>query len=206
MSMRPRVVASWNLPALAIAGVLLAAPAAAQVGPILPAAAVLPSVHAVGSWFGRAIPSRTVCTQAQDPTCPVPNEIIMAFTIHEDRTFIGIDSNIFSGASHSTAHGQWEALPASRISARFTLLQQSPTGVFLGGFTNLFNATLSDEDNMTGTIDAFLYLYTDAKGAAVVGADGLPTPSPLDAPTCAAPTCQSLGQFTFIAKRVKVHP
>jgi hypothetical protein len=184
-------------------GLLLDAPAAfGQAAPIRPQA-VTPSTRAVGSWFGRAIPSDTVCTKAQDPTCPVPNEIIMVFTIHDDRTFIGIDSNIFSGGTHTTAHGQWGLDGPSGITARFTLLQSSPTGVFLGGFTNVFKGTMTGDDSMEGTIDARLYLYTNADGSAIVGSDGLPTPSPLDAPTCAPPSCQHLGVFSFKAKRVK---
>jgi len=209
MSMKFPPVVSPALCALALAGVLLPQLAIAQVAePIRPVQSVgslaVPSTRAVGSWWGRAIPSNTICTKAQDPTCPVPSEIIMVFTFHEDRTFIGIDSNIFSGGSHSTAHGVWEARPNGGLDARFTLLQSAPNGVFLGGFTNIFRATLTDDDTLDGTIDAYLYLYTRADGSAVVGADGLPTPSPLDAPTCAAPTCQALGQFSFKAKRVKV--
>ena len=188
--------------AATLLAVAFARPAAAQTAtPIVPQATP-PAARAVGSWWGRAIPSNTVCTKAQDPTCPVPNEIVMVFTIFSDRTFIGIDSNIFSGSTHSTAHGAWTPLPDGSLIARFTLLQSAPTGVMLGGFTNIFKANLSDDDNMTGTIDAFLYLYANADGSSIVGADGLPTPNPLGAPTCVAPTCQALGQFTFKAQRV----
>ena len=211
--MRPRPFVLPVLFALFCIGIVAPSLATAQtaqpVQPIVPPsstglAQLEPSIRAVGSWWGRAIPSKTVCTKAQDPTCPVPSEIIMVFTIHEDHTFIGIDSNIFSGGSHSTAHGTWATFPTDQIKARFTLLQSAPNGVFIGGFTNLFAATLTDDDNMVGTIDAYLYLYTNPDGSSVIGADGLPTPSPLDAPKCAAPTCQALGIFSFKAKRVKL--
>lgn len=197
MSARPLVLS------FAFATIVFAAAheAAAQATPIKPQAST--NSRAVGSWFGRAIPSNTVCTKAQDPSCPVPNEIIMVYTVNEDRTFIGIDSNIFAGGSHSTAHGEWGPYGPNAIKARFTLLQQAPNGTFLGGFTNLFQGNMTDDDTMEGTLDAHLYLYTNASGAAVIGADGLPTPSPLDAPTCVAPLCQHLGIFSFKAKRVK---
>ncbi|MCU1329642.1 MAG: hypothetical protein JWN34_5012 [Bryobacterales bacterium] len=66
------------------------------------------SRFAAGSWFGRAIPvpGGTICPPGT-PGCAVPAEIIMAFTLHADGTFIGIDSSIFPEGSHSTAHGQW---------------------------------------------------------------------------------------------------
>lgn len=129
----------------------------------------------------------------------------MVFTINADGTFIGIDSNIFAGGSHSTAHGQWQSIWPGSVVATFTLLQQAPNGVFLGGFKNLFAAQVDQSDNMSGQIDAYLYLYTNADGSAIVGPDGLPTPSPLDPPAlCAVTTgCQHLGTFTFKARRVK---
>jgi hypothetical protein len=162
---------------------------------------------AVGSWFGRAIPvpGKTVCV-AGTAGCAVPNEIIMVFTIMGDGTFIGIDSNIFKGGTHTTAHGQWVSRGYGVVHATFTLLQETGT-LFIGGFKNIFDATLSDSNNMTGTINAFLYLYTDANGNAVVSpSTGLPTPNPLS-PTalCATTTgCVPLGEFTFIAERVQV--
>src|ERR1019366_8047041 len=63
---------------------------------------------AVGSWLGRAvpIPGHTLCP-AGAAGCPVPPEIIMLFTVNQDGTFIAIDSNIFKGGNHTTAHGQW---------------------------------------------------------------------------------------------------
>ena len=116
---------------------------------------------AIGSWFGRAIPvpGETICP-AGAPGCPVPPEIVMVFTVNADGTFIGIDSNIFAGGTHSTAHGQWVRQGPRSIKAEFTLLQSSPVGVFIGGFKNLFNATVQAQDEMTGGIDAYLYSYT----------------------------------------------
>ncbi len=164
---------------------------------------------AVGSWFGRAVPvpGQTICPPGA-PGCPVPLEIVMVFTVNADGTFIGIDSNIFAGATHSTAHGQWERKGPRSIKAEFTLLQSAPNGKFIGGFKNLFNATLGSRDEMTGGIDAYLYSYTDpATGAALVDSDGFPTPSPLEpAGECATTAgCAHLGQFSFIVRRVKVH-
>jgi hypothetical protein len=75
MPIRLRTLASSALVAFALGG-LTPAPASAQIQPILPLT-VPPFYRAVGSWFGRAIPFNTVCTHAEDPTCPVPNEIIM---------------------------------------------------------------------------------------------------------------------------------
>lgn len=163
----------------------------------------------VGSWFGRAVPvaGQTICT-AGTPGCAVPKEIIMVFTIHADGTFIGIDSNIFSGGSHSTAHGQWEqkAGDVNSIKATFTLLQSSPQGVFIGGFKNLFEAKVISKDEIEGGINAFLYSYTDSTGAAIVDSTGLPVPSPLGAPSSCITTtgCAYLGAFVFKAKRVTV--
>ena len=130
----------------------------------------------------------------------------MLFRSHGDGTFIGIDSNIFQGGSHSTAHGQWTYEPNGKMQATFTLLQSSPTGVFLGGFKNLFSATMVNPDRLEGEINAFLYLYTDQNGRAVVDSDGLPTPSPLADPALCNPNqgCIPLGTFTFKAKRVNV--
>lgn len=161
---------------------------------------------AIGSWFGRAIPQNTICP-AGSPGCPVPPEIVMIFTVNADGTFIGIDSNIFAGGNHTTAHGQWDRKGPKSIKAEFTLLQSSPAGVFIGGFKNLFNATVINPDEMHGTIDAHLYNYTTATGAAIVDADGFPTPSPLaPASECAStPGCTHLGTFSFIVRRVKVH-
>lgn len=161
---------------------------------------------AVGCWFGRAIPipGQVVCVPGS-AGCAVPNEIIMVFTINADGTFIGIDSNIFKGGTHSTAHGQWVSRSYGTVNATFTLLQEGPNGIFIGGFKNLFEATLSDENNMTGQIHAYLYSYTDANGNAIVGANGLPTPSPLTPPSaCTPPGCVFLGSFSFIAQRVNV--
>jgi hypothetical protein len=163
---------------------------------------------AAGSWFGRAVPKpgATICDPFTAPAgqCPVPKEIVMVFTLNEDRTFIGIDSNIFSGASHSTAHGQWKPVYPASVNATFTLLQSGSNGLFIGGFKNLFQASLTDHDRMEGTIDAYLYFYTDPDtGAVVVDSDGLPTPSPLSpVAQCAPPGCLHMGVFTFKARRV----
>jgi hypothetical protein len=161
---------------------------------------------AIGSWFGRAVPQDTICP-AGAPGCPVPPEIVMIFTVNADGTFIGIDSNIFAGGNHTTAHGEWAQKSARSIKAEFTLLQSAPNGLFIGGFKNLFSATVITRDEMHGTIDAHLYNYTTASGAAVVDADGFPTPSPLaPASECAATAgCTHLGTFSFIVRRVKVH-
>ncbi|HSL23905.1 MAG TPA: hypothetical protein VK886_20390 [Vicinamibacterales bacterium] len=164
------------------------------------------SHDAIGSWFGRAVPvpGQTICDPG--PGCPVPPEIVMIFTVGGDGTFIGIDSNIFAGGNHSTAHGQWKRSGPRSIRAEFTLLQSSPTGTFIGGFKNLFDATVVSRDEMRGSIDARLYTYTDATGAAIVDADGFPTPSPL-APASGCSTtagCTHLGTFSFLVRRVKV--
>jgi hypothetical protein len=160
---------------------------------------------AIGSWFGRAIPvpGKTICPPGA-PDCPVPLEIVMIFTIHGDGTFIGIDSNIFAGGNHSTAHGQWIPVDPKSIKAAFTLLQSSPNGVFIGGFKNLYQATLVDPDRMEGSIQAFLYSYSDAKGQVVVDSEGFPTPSPLAPPEQCDPSkgCVPLGQFSFKVRRV----
>ena len=172
----------------------------------------LSSYDAVGSWFGRAVPKTgaTICPAGAEG-CPVPKEIIMIFTFNEDGTFIGIDSNIFAGGNHSTAHGQWKASWPATISATFTMLQSAPAtpstpSVFIGGFTNLFSANMVDHDTMQGQIDAYLYYYTDPKtGAAIVDSEGLPIPSPLSPPAqCSPPGCVHLGVFTFKARRVAV--
>lgn len=157
----------------------------------------------IGSWFGRAAADQVICPPGS-PGCPVPAEIIMVFTVLADGSFIGIDSNIFAGGSHSTAHGEWVADPPSGIKAAFTLLQSSPSGVFIGGFKNLFEATAVEPDKLEGKITAFLYLYTTPTGVAILGPDGLPTPSPLSPPEqCATQAgCTRLGTFKFIAKRV----
>lgn len=162
---------------------------------------------AVGSWFGRAVPvdGETVCP-AGAPGCPVPREIVMVFTVHGDGTFIGIDSNIFAGGSHSTAHGQWAQDGPDGIRAAFTLLQSSPEGVFIGGFKNLFRARVVNANAMEGRINAFLYSYTNANGEAIVDGEGHPTPSPLTPPgeCVTTPGCQYLGAFTFVVKRMGV--
>ncbi len=163
----------------------------------------------VGSWFGRAVPKpgATICDPFTAPAaqCPVPKEIVMVFTFHRDGTFIGIDSNIFAGGSHSTAHGDWNGVWPAGINATFTLLQSAPNGVFIGGFKNLFQAKLTDSNKMEGQIDAYLYSYTDPKtGAAIVDSEGLPTPSPLSPPSqCTPPGCLHMGVFTFKARRVE---
>jgi hypothetical protein len=119
--------------------------------------------------------------------------------------FIGIDSNMFAGANRSSGHGEWAAVPPSGIKANFTLLQSSPAGAFIGGFKNVFEATAVEPDKLEGTITAYLYLYTDANGKAILGPDGLPTPNPLSPPAqCAIQAgCTRLGTFKFLAKRVK---
>lgn len=187
-------------------------PAAATVA-LIAVLALAPSLQAqdyrdaIGSWFGRAVPvpGQTVCP-AGAPGCPVPKEIVMVFTVHADGTFIGIDSNIFAGGSHSTAHGQWAQSGSNSIHAAFTLLQSSPTGVFIGGFKNLFDARVTGKDEMEGGINAFLYNYTDATGASIVDSDGFPTPSPLGAPTSCVttPGCTYLGAFSFKVRRMGV--
>ena len=165
---------------------------------------------AVGSWFGRAVPKpgATICDPFTAPAgaCPVPKEIVMVFTLNADGTFIGIDSNIFAGATHSTAHGQWKPSWPVTVNATFTLLQSAPTGVFIGGFKNLFQASMVDYDKMEGQIDAYLYSYTDpTTGAVIVDSEGLPTPSPLTPPSqCSPPGCLHMGVFTFKARRVAV--
>lgn len=163
--------------------------------------------NAVGSWFGRAVPvpGQTICPPG--PGCPVPAEIVMIFTVHQDGTFIGIDSNIFAGGDHTTAHGQWKRAGHKSIQAEFTLLQSSPEGVFIGAFKNLFNATLVNRDEMQGGIDARLYEFTDATGATIVDDDGFPVPSPLvPASECGTtPGCTHLGKFSFTVRRVKVN-
>ena len=166
---------------------------------------------AVGSWFGRAIPKSgaTICDpfDPKQSPCPVPKEIVMAFTFQLGGTFIGIDSNIFAGGSHSTAHGEWNGVWPNRIDATFTLLQSAPNGVFIGGFKNLFDATLVDRNSMEGQIDAYLYSYTDpATGVVHTDAEGFPTPSPLDPPALCDPGkgCLHMGIFTFKARRMTV--
>src|SRR5262249_59355387 len=71
---------------------------------------------AIGSWFGRAIPQNTICP-AGSPGCPVPPEIVMIFTVNADGTFIGIDSNIFAGGNHTTAHDHGDRKGTERITA-----------------------------------------------------------------------------------------
>lgn len=168
------------------------------------------SQNAVGSWLGRAIPipGTTACTVGT-ATCPIPSEIIMLFTIEQGGTFIAIDSNIFKGANHTTAHGQWVSRTYATVHATFSLLQQGPNGVFIGGFKNLFDGIMSDLNNMTGTLHAYLYSYTDANGNVIVGPDGLPSPNPLTNPaqcatTLPAGSCAHLADFSFIAQRIQI--
>jgi hypothetical protein len=56
---------------------------------------------------------------------------------------------------------------------------------------------------MTGGIDAYLYSYTTPTGAAIVDADGFPTPSPLEpvSECSTTPGCTHLGQFNRYRKR-----
>ena len=131
----------------------------------------------------------------------------MIFTVNADGTFIGIDSSIFAGGNHSTAHGQWKARGRRTIKAEFTLLQSSPLGVFIGGYKTLFHATVVNRDEMRGGIDARLYSYTDATGATIVDGEGFPSPSPLAPASACATTagCTHLGEFSFIVRRVKVN-
>lgn len=158
-----------------------------------------------GSWFGRAVPQNPFCTPGSEG-CPLPKEIVMIFTFNDDHTFIGIDSNIFAGGNHSTAHGQWTPRWPADVDATFTLLQSDAKGVFIGGFKNLFSAHLTETNKMEGFIDAYLYLYTRPDGSVITDADGLPTPSPLDPPSLCDPSkgCVPLGKFTFKARRVTV--
>ncbi len=165
----------------------------------------------VGSWMGRAVPvAGTTACPVGAAGCPIPKEIIMLFTIHADGTMVAIDSNIFAGAGHTTAHGQWVSRSYGAVHATFTLLQSGPNGVFIGGFKNLFDGQTSDYNNMTGTVHAFLYSYTNpATGAVNVGPDGLPTPNPLTNPgQCAATqpagACAHLADFSFVAQRIQV--
>lgn len=166
---------------------------------------------AVGSWFGRAvaIPGQTICVPGT-PGCAAPPEIIMVFTVNADGTFIGIDSNIFQGGNHSTAHGQWLPSGPNSIKATFTLLQSSPATataqpVFIGGFKNLFEATVIAWDRMEGQIHAYLYSYTDASGRAILDSNGFPTPNPLSPPSaCTPPSCIPLGSYSFKVQRVAV--
>jgi hypothetical protein len=164
----------------------------------------------VGSWLGRAVPvAGTTLCPVGSAGCPIPKEIIMLFTINADGTMVAIDSNIFAGGNHTTAHGQWVSRSYGTVHATFSLLQSGATGIFIGGFKNLFDGTLSDANNMTGTVHAFLYSYTTATGAVIVGPDGLPSPNPLTNPAqCATTTpagaCAHLADFSFIAQRIQV--
>jgi hypothetical protein len=164
------------------------------------------SQPAVGSWLGRAVPiaGHTACPVGT-AGCPIPAEIIMLFTIHADGTFVAIDSNIFKGGNHTTAHGQWVPRGYGIVHATFSLLQEA-NGIFIGGFKNLFDGTMSDANNMTGQLHAYLYNYTDANGNAIVGSDGLPTPNPLTPPALCANQkgCSFLADFQFVAQRIQV--
>jgi hypothetical protein len=165
---------------------------------------------AVGSWLGRAVPiAGTTLCPVGSPGCPIPLEIVMLFTIHADGTFVAIDSNIFAGGNHTTAHGQWVARSFGVVHATFSLLQSDAKGIFIGGFKNLFDGTMSDFNNMTGQLHAYLYSYTDATGKVIVGGDGLPSPNPLTSPAlCASTTpagaCAHLADFSFVAQRIQV--
>jgi hypothetical protein len=163
---------------------------------------------AVGSWFGRALPAPGGTCSPGSAGCNVPPEIVMVFTINKDGTFIGIDSNIFTGGTHSTAHGQWTYSGDKSVKAAFTFLQSGPNGVFLGGFKNIFNATVIDADHMEGSIDAYFYQYTTPLGAVIVDGNGFPNPSPLTPPEqCATqPRCAPFGTFNFKVQRVSVPP
>ncbi len=163
-------------------------------------------LDAIGSWMGRAVPvpGKTICVPGS-PGCTVPPEIVMVFTVSADGTFIGIDSNIFVGGTHTTAHGQWTIDGIKSIKAAFTFLQSGPNDVFIGGFKNIFKATPVSPDRMEGTIDAYLYQYTNpATGQVIVDADGFPVPNPLAPPSACATTagCVPLGQFSFKVRRV----
>jgi hypothetical protein len=128
----------------------------------------------------------------------------LAFSVHADGTIVSSDSTIFA-QNASVAHGQWVSVPPTGIRATSTLLQSAPTGVFIGGLKLVMDATVAEHDKLEGTMTSFLYAYTDPAGRAIIGPDGLPTPSPLT-PTdqCSAqPGCTRLGTFTFLAKRVK---
>jgi len=168
-----------------------------------------PRHDAIGSWFGRAVPvsGQTICSPGE-PGCPVPEEIVMVFTVNADGTFIATDSAFFFvGGTHTTAHGQWVQDSTSSIKAEFTLLQSMPTGVFIGGFKDLFSATVVGPDEMQGIIDKILYNYVSPSGGVIVDTDGFPMPNPLDpsAACSTTPGCTDLGQFSFIVRRVKVH-
>lgn len=170
----------------------------------------LESQPMVGSWLGRAVPiAGTTACPVGSAGCPIPKEIVMLFTIEQGGTMIAIDSNIFAGANHSTAHGQWVTRSYGTVHATFSLLQQGPTGIFIGGFKNLFDGTMSDSNNMTGTVHAFLYSYTNSTGAVIVGPDGLPSPNPLTNPaqcgtTVPVGSCAHLADFSFVAQRIQV--
>ena len=84
-------------------------------------------------------PGTTLCPVGA-AGCPIPKEIIMLFTFNGDGNIIAIDSNIFAGAAHTTAHGQWVSRNYGTVHATFSLLQSGPNGIFIGGFKNLFTA------------------------------------------------------------------
>lgn len=185
--------------ALAIAsGSMTAAQKAANAAPVFQ--------DAIGSWFGRAVPvpGQTICPPG--PGCPVPPEVVMIFTVGGDGTFIGHDSSMFLGGSHSTAHGQWERSDPRGIRGEFVLLQAEPTGALVGGFKDVFEATVVSRDEMRGSIDMRFYGFAYYGGIATVDSDGFPTPSPLaPASECSAtPGCIHLGAFSFLGRRVKV--
>ena len=160
---------------------------------------------AIGSWFGRAVPSQTICPPGS-PGCPVPQEMVLLFTVNGDGTFIGTDSTMFTFGNRSTAHGQWKRSGPRSIVATSALLQASPSGAFIGSIKNLVDATVVDPNEMVGTIDVYVYLYTDNAGRVIVDAEGLPTPSPLaPASQCATTAgCTSLGRFSFVVNKVAV--
>jgi hypothetical protein len=131
----------------------------------------------------------------------------MIFTVNEDGTFIGSDSDIFRGGSHSTAHGEWQRESSRSIKAEATLLQSAPTGQFIGAFKHVLSAMVVNPDEMRGTFDAYQYAFVSpTTGAVIVDGDGFPTPSPLaPAVECGStPGCTSLGTFAFTVRRVSV--
>jgi hypothetical protein len=163
-------------------------------------------IRPIGAWFGiaRPVPGQTICRPG--PGCSVPPEIVIGFSVHSDGAFITIDSNIIAGGNHSTGYGQWVRSGPRSIQAAFTLLQSSPTGLLIGGFKNLLEATVVDGDTMEGSMDSYFYAYTDAAGTVITDAEGFPTPSPLAPPSECASTagCTHLGTFSFKVRRVSV--
>ena len=162
--------------------------------------------HAVGSWFGRAVPIDTICPPGA-PGCPVPKEVVMLLTINKDGTIIATNSSALSAAAPTTAHGQWMPDLANGIRGELTLLLFSPEGTLRGGLKDVFNANMPSQDEMQGTLDRIFYSFASAPGDVIVDGDGFPLPNPLDPPTACAttPGCLEVGQFSFILRRVAVH-